>query len=69
MKKILLVIVAFLMVATFAFAASQKGKVVSVDGDKVTIELKGNDLKAGDNVQIDSDSGAKKTKKPAMKGC
>ncbi len=69
MKKVLLMVVAMLMAATFAFAAAKKGEVISVDGDKVTIELKGNDLKAGDSVSVDAEKGAKKAKKPMMQGC
>ena len=40
MKKIALVVLTTFVAANFAFAAPQSGTVVSVDGDKVTIEVK-----------------------------
>ncbi len=66
MKKIALVVLATFAAASFAFAAP--GTVVSVDGDKVTIEVKGNKFKAGDAVSVDAEK-AKKAKKPRVSGC
>ena len=68
MKKIAFIVLATFMFASLAFAAPQSGKVVSVDGDKVTIEVKGNKFKAGDAVSVDAEK-AKKAKKPRMSGC
>lgn len=68
MKKIALIVLATFMFASLAFAAPKSGKVVSVDGDKVTVELKGNKFKAGDEVSVDAKS-AKKAKKPRVGGC
>lgn len=68
MKKIALVVLTTFVAANFAFAAPQSGTVVAVDGDKVTIEVKGNQLKAGDAVTVDAEK-AKKAKKPRMQGC
>lgn len=71
MKKIAFIVLATFMFATLAFAAPKSGKVVSVDGDKVTIELKGNKFKAGDAVTVDSKSSKskKKAKRPRAGGC
>ena len=68
MKKIAFIVLATFMFASLAFAAPKSGKVVSVDGDKVTIEVKGNKFKAGDEVSVDAKS-AKKAKKPRRGGC
>ena len=68
MKKIALVVLATFAAASFAVAAPQSGTVVSVDGDKVTIEVKGNKFKAGDAVSVDAEK-AKKAKKPRVSGC
>ena len=59
MKKIALVVLATFAAASFAFAAPQSGTVVSVDGDKVTIEVKGNKFKAGDAVSVDAEKAKK----------
>ena len=71
MKKIAFVVLATFMFASLAFAAPQSGKVVSVDGNKVTIEVKGAKFKAGDEVSIDAKSAKaeKKAKRPRAGGC
>ncbi|WP_022850877.1 selenite/tellurite reduction operon protein ExtJ [Limisalsivibrio acetivorans] len=53
-KLIVLVLAVSLAVAGIAYAASSaSGKVVSKDGNNVTIKLQGNlDVKAGDKVKI-----------------
>lgn len=68
MKKIALVVLATIIAANFAFAAPKSGKVVAVDGDKVTIELQGNKFKVGDDVSVDAKA-TKKAKKPRPAGC
>lgn len=69
MKKIALVVLTTFVAANFAFAAPKSGTVVSVDGDKVTIEVKGNKFKAGDAVSVDAAKAKKTAKKPRMSGC
>ena len=63
-KKMMITIVAVMLVFSgIAYAAvkSSKGKVVSVDGKKITVELdRAVDVKAGDKVKVEALGGAKK---------
>lgn len=62
-KLIVLMIAAALMTSGIAFAAEMKGKVTSIDGKKVTIELKkgkASKLSVGDKVEIEVKKKAKK---------
>lgn len=64
MKKIILLIAALaLMTSGIAFAAEMKGKIVDIDGKKVTIEVKKgktSDLSVGDKVELEVKKKAKK---------
>lgn len=57
-KKTIIMITALMLVMSgiaYAAAKNSKGKVVSVDGKKVTIELdKSIDVKAGDKVKVEA---------------
>jgi co-chaperonin GroES (HSP10) len=62
-KKVIITIAAAMLVFSgIAYAAAKfsNGKVVAVDGKKVTIELeKSIDLKAGDKVKVEALGGGK----------
>ncbi|ADD68553.1 hypothetical protein Dacet_1789 [Denitrovibrio acetiphilus DSM 12809] len=63
-KKVIITIAAAMLVFSgIAYAAvkSSKGKVVSMDGNKVTIELdRSIDVKAGDKVKVEALGGGSK---------
>ncbi len=65
MKKMVTVVmvVAFALSTGAAFAKSEKCKVDSVDGDKVTMTCKDTKMKAGAKVTV------KAAKKKAIEGC
>lgn len=62
MKKfVVLMIAVALMTSGMAFAAELKGKVISIDGNKVTIEMKkAKKLSVGDKVEVEVKKKAKK---------